>query len=212
MDRLRNARVLLQDQRQRPSGTIKVLLPIAFAKHYVMPEIPAFLECYPGFKRVDPLRLMLPVLPSNLVFAVDYSGGVFERRHDELFLFPLGKRIKTCTCLFADFTSCSARIGQTDVCQCPQANVTAFAIILHADHPMAATRSLQIEDETIAVGIASRLFEVFDFQRTKISHRFSSISPPHLTPHPPLESGEHRKNYTDGQDVKNAAFLRLSGP
>ena len=47
MDRLRNARVLLQDQRQRPSGTIKVLLPIAFAKHYVMPEIPAVLECYP---------------------------------------------------------------------------------------------------------------------------------------------------------------------
>ena len=47
MERLRNARVLLQEQRQCASGTLRVLLPNAFAKHYMMPLLPAFLEQHP---------------------------------------------------------------------------------------------------------------------------------------------------------------------
>ena len=48
LDRLRNARNLLQEQRQRASGTLKVLLPNAFSKHYMMPELPAFLDRHPA--------------------------------------------------------------------------------------------------------------------------------------------------------------------
>jgi len=48
MDRLRNARNLLHEQRQSVSGTLKVLLPNAFSKHYMMPELPAFLERHPN--------------------------------------------------------------------------------------------------------------------------------------------------------------------
>lgn len=47
IERLRNARTLLHEQRQRASGTLKVLLPNAFSKHYMMPDLPAFLESYP---------------------------------------------------------------------------------------------------------------------------------------------------------------------
>lgn len=66
--RLRNARVLLQEQRQRVSGTLKVLLPNAFSKHYMMPELPAFLEKYP--------ELDLDIYVED--FGVDLLAGGFE--------------------------------------------------------------------------------------------------------------------------------------
>ena len=47
MARLENARALLHEQRQQAAGTLKVLTPIPFAKHYLMPELPKFLEQHP---------------------------------------------------------------------------------------------------------------------------------------------------------------------
>ena len=45
--RLENARALLHEQRQQAAGTLKVLIPIPFAKHYLMPELPTLLEQHP---------------------------------------------------------------------------------------------------------------------------------------------------------------------
>ena len=47
MERLRGAKLLIGEQQHRATGTLKVLLPNSFAKHYMMPELPAFLERYP---------------------------------------------------------------------------------------------------------------------------------------------------------------------
>jgi len=68
MERLRNARLLLHEQRQRASGTLKVLLPNAFSKHYMMPELPAFLEKHPA--------LDLDMYVED--FGVDLLAGGFE--------------------------------------------------------------------------------------------------------------------------------------
>lgn len=48
LDRLHNARNLIHEQRQRASGTLKVLLPNAFSKHYMMPDLAEFLERHPS--------------------------------------------------------------------------------------------------------------------------------------------------------------------
>lgn len=48
MERLRNARNLLHEQRQHVSGTLRVLLPNAFSKHYMMPFLSEFLEMHPA--------------------------------------------------------------------------------------------------------------------------------------------------------------------
>jgi LysR family transcriptional regulator, transcriptional activator for dmlA len=47
IERLRNAKALLHEQQHRASGTLKVLLPNAFCKHYMMPDLPEFLERHP---------------------------------------------------------------------------------------------------------------------------------------------------------------------
>lgn len=68
MARLRNAREMLHEQRQIASGTLKVLLPNAFSKHYMMPELPDFLERHPD--------LELDMYVED--FGVDLLAGGFE--------------------------------------------------------------------------------------------------------------------------------------
>src|SRR6218665_920058 len=68
VERLRNARLMIHEQRQRASGTLKVLLPNAFSKHYMMPDLPDFLEQYPG--------LDLDMYVED--FGVDLLTGGFE--------------------------------------------------------------------------------------------------------------------------------------
>src|SRR6218665_1994726 len=45
--RLKNARTMIHEQRHCAAGVLKVLISSVFARHYLMPELPAFLECHP---------------------------------------------------------------------------------------------------------------------------------------------------------------------